>query len=158
MIKRISSSLNIFTRKNKRCYVCLPTPYNRSSLSRDHETVTIMNHCCYCFDGLGRMKTKYIVLCWNALAKQQNARGASATPALMINYPTFSFMPWHYQSINGLLSVRSRCCAGHEILWPQEVPVSWEESCHELYAAKRTQKYSKFDKENVYSYHVTYAF
>ena len=67
-------------------------------------------------------------------------------------------MPWHYQSINGLLSVRSRYCAGHEILWPREVPVSSEESCHEMYAAKRTQKYSKFDKENVHSYHVTYAF
>ena len=31
-------------------------------------------------------------------------------------------------------------------------------SWHEMYAAKRTQKYSKDDKETVYSYHVTYAF
>ena len=67
MIKRIPSSLHNFTRKNKRCYVYLPPPYNRPSLSRDHQTVTIMNHCCY-FDGLG-MKTKYVTFCLNALAK-----------------------------------------------------------------------------------------
>ena len=68
MIKIITSSLNNFTSKNKRCYVYLPTPYNRLSLSRDHQTVTIMNHCCYCFDGVG-METKYIALCLNTLAK-----------------------------------------------------------------------------------------
>ena len=72
-----------------------------------------MNHCSYCFDGLDHK-----VLCLNALAKQQNAKGALRHPTLMVNYSTFSFMPWPYQSINGLLSVRSRWCAGHEILWP----------------------------------------
>ena len=50
-IKRTPSSLNIFTRKNKRCYVYLLIPYNWPSLSRDHQTVTIMNHCCYSSDG-----------------------------------------------------------------------------------------------------------
>ena len=79
-----------------------------------------MNHCCYCFDGLQRMKTKYIVLCVNALAKYQNARGASHHLVFMVNYGTFSFMPWPYQFINRLLSVCSRSCAGHEILWPRE--------------------------------------
>ena len=74
-----------------------------------------MNHCSYCSDGLDHK-----VLCLNALAKQQNAKGALRHPALMVNYSTFSFMPWPYQSINGLLSVRSRWFAGHEILWPRE--------------------------------------
>ena len=40
----------------------------------------------------------------------------------------------------------------------RDVPLSWEESWHEMYAAKRTQKYSKDDKETVYSNNVTYAF
>ena len=35
--------------------------YNPPSLSRDHQTVTIMNHC-YCFDGLWKVKAKYIVV------------------------------------------------------------------------------------------------
>ena len=34
---------NIFTRKNKRCYVSLPVPYIAPSLSRVHQTVTTMN-------------------------------------------------------------------------------------------------------------------
>ena len=33
---------------------------------------------------------------------------------------------------------------------------SWEESLHEMYAGKRTQKYSKNDKETVCSYYVTH--
>ena len=28
-----------------------------------------MNHCCYCFDGVWKVKAKYIVLCLNALGK-----------------------------------------------------------------------------------------
>ena len=40
----------------------------------------------------------YIVLCWNALAKLQNARIASHHPALVGNCPTFSHVPWTYQS------------------------------------------------------------
>ena len=79
------------------CYVCLPIPYNRSSLSRDHQTVTIMNHCCYCFDGL--WKVKYIVLCLNALAKFQNVRETSRRPVFMGNCPTCSHMPCPYQSM-----------------------------------------------------------
>ena len=38
--------------KNRKCYVYLPMPYNRPSLSRDHQRVTIMNHWCYGFDGV----------------------------------------------------------------------------------------------------------
>ena len=98
MIKRISSNLNIFTRENKRCYVYLPTPNNRPSLSSDRRTVTILNHCCCCFNGLWKVKAKYIVLCLNALAKLQNARGACHHSVLMGNWPTCSHMSWHYQS------------------------------------------------------------
>ena len=36
--------LNIFTRKNKRCGVSLPVPCIRSSLSRGHQTIAIVNH------------------------------------------------------------------------------------------------------------------
>ena len=96
MIKRIPSKLNIFTRENKRCYVYLPTPNNRPSLSSDRRTVTILNRCC--FNGLWKVKDKYIVLCLNALAKLQNARGACHHSVLMGNWPTYSHMSWHYQS------------------------------------------------------------
>ena len=98
MIKRIPSSLNIFTRKNKRCYVYIPIPYNRYSISRDHHTATIMNHCCYCFDRLWKVKAKCTVLCLNALAKLQNARGASRYPAFMGDCLSFCDMLWPYQS------------------------------------------------------------
>ena len=40
----------------------------------------------------------------------------------------------------------------------REVPLSSEESWHEMYAAKHTKKYSKDDKETVCSHHLTYAF
>ena len=80
------------------CYVFIP--YNWPSLSRDHQTVTIMNHCCFWFDGLWNVGPKYIVLCLNALAKLQNLKGASRHPALMGNCSTCSHMPWHYQSTN----------------------------------------------------------
>ena len=43
MIKRIPSDFNIFTRKNKRGYVSLPTPCIWPSLSKSYQTVTIMN-------------------------------------------------------------------------------------------------------------------
>ena len=49
MLKRISRSYNIFTRKNKICYVSLPAPYVGPSLSRDHQTLTIMDLKIYCF-------------------------------------------------------------------------------------------------------------
>ena len=41
MIKRIPRDYNIFTKKNKRCYVSLHTPYIGSLLSRGHQTVTM---------------------------------------------------------------------------------------------------------------------
>ena len=92
-IKRIPRTVNIFTRKNKKCYVNRSLPYNRPSLSIGHKTVTITNHCYYCFDGLWKMKTKYLVF------ETQSTRGASRHPLLMDNCPTCSHMPWPYQSI-----------------------------------------------------------
>ena len=41
MVKGIPRGFNIFTRKNKRCYVSLDIPYIGPSFSRDHHTVTI---------------------------------------------------------------------------------------------------------------------
>ena len=119
MIKRIHSSLNIFTR-----------PYNRPSLSRDHQTVTIMNHCCYCFDVLGKMKTKHIGLFLNALVKLQNATGGPRHPTLMSNCPTY--MPWPYQPTKWFVI--------------SLLQIVWEESWYEMYAVKRTQKYSEDSK------------
>ena len=49
MIKRILGDFNIFTRSNTRCYASLSIPYIGSSLSRDHQTVAIMNLKIYCF-------------------------------------------------------------------------------------------------------------
>ena len=94
-IKRIPSRVNIFTRKNKRCYIYLPIRYNRPSLCRGHQTVTIMK---YFFNSPGKMKAKYIVLYLNAFAKLQNTRGAFRHPLLMGNRPTCNDMPWPYQS------------------------------------------------------------
>ena len=92
MIKRIPSSLNIFTRTNKSCYVYFLIQYNRSSLSRDHQTVAIMNHSV--------KKVQYVISRLNALAKLQNVKEASRHPALMGNCPTWSHMPCPYQSTN----------------------------------------------------------
>ena len=102
------------------CYVYLPIPYNQSSFSRDHQTVTIMNHCCYCFDDLWKVKAKYVALCSNDFAKLQNARGASHHPALMGNclLAVKCFDP--INPLNGLLSLRPRWGVEHEILWPRE--------------------------------------
>ena len=73
-------------KKNMLCLCYLPIPHNRHSLSGGHQTVTmIMNSCCYCFNGLWKVKVKYIVLCSNAFAKLQNARGTSRHPVLMDN-------------------------------------------------------------------------
>ena len=49
-------------------------------------------------------------------------------------------------------------CRTWDYVATREVPVSWEENWHEMYAAKGTQKYSKDDKETECFYHVTYAF
>ena len=61
----------------------------------------------------------HIVLCLNAFAKLQNLRGASCQPVLMGNCPICLYVllalsvHWMF-----LLSVRSKWCARHEILWP----------------------------------------
>ena len=92
MIKRIPGRLNIFTWKNKRCYVYL---------CRGYQTATMMNQCCCSFDGLWKVKkVKYVVMCLNVLAKLQNGMGASHHPVLMSNCPTCSHMPCSYQSTN----------------------------------------------------------
>ena len=74
--------------------LCLSSYTNRLSLFRGHQTVT-MNHCCYCFDGPWKVRTKYIVLHLNVFAKLENPRGKSHLPVLMGNCPTR--MPWPYQ-------------------------------------------------------------
>ena len=117
----IPSSWNIFTEKNKKYYVYLPIPYNLPSLSRDHQTVIIMNHCCDCFDGLWKVKkVKYIILYLNALTKLQNARGGSCHPPLMDNCPSCNHMPWPFQSTEWFVISPFQVMCGHDILWPQE--------------------------------------
>ena len=66
------------------------------------------------------MKSKYIVLCLEALGKSQNARKAFRHAALMGNYQLLVICLGPINPLNGLLSVRSRWCARHEILWPRE--------------------------------------
>ena len=141
MIKRIPSSLSIFTRKNKRYYVYLPIPYNRPSLSRDHQTVAIINYCCLLF-----WSSRHITDC----------DGRISTP----NFdPTFSYMLWPYQSTKWFVIISFQVvCGTRDFVATRQELVSWEDSWHEMYAGKRTQKYSKDDKETLCFYHVTYAF
>ena len=59
------------------------------SLSRGHQTVAIMKHSAtllILFDGLQKVKAKYIVLCLNCPAKFQNARESSCYPACSQSY------------------------------------------------------------------------
>ena len=94
MIKIIRSGLNNFTGKMLRL-----SCYNRPSLSRDHQTVTIMNHCCsLLFDGFWKVKAKHVLLCLNTLAKLHKTRGASRRLAMMGNWLTCSHKPWSYNS------------------------------------------------------------
>ena len=124
MKKRIPSSLNLSTAKNKRCYVYLPIPYNQPPLSRDHQTVKMMNHCCYCFDGLWKVeKVKYAILCLNALAKLHNAREASRHPALVDNCPNCNDMFWPYQSTKWfVISLFQMLCGAWYSVATREVP------------------------------------
>ena len=89
-------------------------------------------HCCH-------------ILCLNAFTKLQNVRWASCQPVLMGNCPTCLYVLalsvyWVvcYQSVPG--GVQGMRFRGHER------GASWEESWHEIYAGKCTQKYSKHDK------------
>ena len=88
----------------------------------------------------------HIILCLNTFAKLQNARGAPRQPVLMGKCPTCLYVLalsiyWmvYYQSFPGGVQGMGLC--GHER------GGSWEESWHEIYAGKCTQKYSKHDKE-----------
>ena len=103
-IKIISNSLNIFSRKHKRRHVYLHIPYDRSSYYRGYQTITTMNHCCCCFNGLWKVKTKYIVLCLNVFAKLQKAIEASCHPDLLSNCRNSSHMLWPYQSTKRFIS------------------------------------------------------
>ena len=91
------------------CYYFLPVPYNWFSLSKNHQRVTVMNHCFYCFDGFWKVKAKYIVLYLNALAKLKNVTGTSRHSVLMGNCPTFSHMPSLHQSAKWLKKVDMKC-------------------------------------------------
>ena len=119
-IKRIQSSWGIFTRKNKRRFVYFLIPYNRPPLSRGHLTATIMNHCCYCFDGLWKIKAKNLALCLNAFAKLQNPKGHLRTKFRRPTDRLIVTCLGPMNPLNSLLSVHSRWCAGHEILWPRQ--------------------------------------
>ena len=86
------------------------------------------------------------ILCLNAFAKLQNARGASRQPVLIGNFSTCWYVLalsvyWMvcYQSGQG--GVQGMRFRGHER------GTSWEESWHEIYEGKYTEKYSKYDKE-----------
>ena len=94
--QRKSRVFTIFTRKNKRCYVSLP------SLSRDHQTVTIMN--------------LNIILFLSAADENRNVKEKFCHPALMGNCLTYSHLSWPFNPVNGLLMVRSRSCVEHEML------------------------------------------
>ena len=48
--------------RNIKCYVCHPIPYKCPSLSIDHQTVTIMNHCCYYFDSPWKGKALFVII------------------------------------------------------------------------------------------------
>ena len=105
-----------------------------------------MNYFC-CFDGLGKMKNKFITSCLDALAELRNTRGASRYAALMGNYPTFSYMLGPTNRLNDLLSVRCRCCTGHEILWPRErslcLQKKVEMKCMQLNALKNIARMTR---------------
>ena len=88
----------------------------------------------------------HIVLCLNAFSKLQNARGVSRQPVLMGNSPTCLYVlallfywMFCYQLIPGVVQGMRFC--GHE------TGASWVESWQEIDAGKRTQKYSKHEKE-----------
>ena len=82
-----------------------------------------MHRCCYCFDGLWKVKkVKYVVLCLK-LWLNYTKWGEHLT--IQLWWATARLVVVCLGSINpltGLLSVRSRWCAEYEIL-------SWRERC-----------------------------
>ena len=69
-----------------------------------------MNHCCYCFDGLWKVKV--------------NARGGSCHLVLMDNCPTCSHMPWPYQATKWLaISSYQVVCGAWDSVALREVPL-----------------------------------
>ena len=156
MIKRIPSSLNIFIKENKGCYVYLPTPYNRPSFSRNHQTVTIMNQCCYCFDGSCKVKTKYIVLRLNTFGLITECK-RSISPALMDNCPTCSHMSWPCQSTKCFaIRLFQVGCRAWDSVATRKVPLEKKVDikCMQGNIFKNIAKMTR----RLCSYHVTHAF
>ena len=69
------------------------------------------------FDGLWKVKAKYIVLCLNASAKFRNVKGTSYDPALMGNTGLLVICISGINTVSELLLVSSRWYAGQETLW-----------------------------------------
>ena len=67
--------------RREKCGVSLPMPCTRPSLSRGHQTVTIMNH-----------EGQIYSTVFKCLPIVPNAKGASRYPPLMENFPTCSHM------------------------------------------------------------------
>ena len=61
-MKRIPSSFKHFYAKKQNVMFYHPTPYNCPSLFIGHQTVAIMNHCCYYFDGPWKVKALYVII------------------------------------------------------------------------------------------------
>ena len=83
------------------------------------------------------------ILCLNAFAKLQNARGASHQPVLMGNCPTCFYVLTLL--VYWMVSYQSQVvCKAWDSVATRDT--TWGESWHEIYAGKCTQKYSKHDK------------
>ena len=105
-----------------------------------------MNHCCYRFGGLWKVKVKYKVLCLNASLNYRR-RGEHISTQFWITTIQLVFIcsgvisPWMVCYQSNLGSVQGMRFCG------LERGSSWEEIWHEIYAGKPNQKYSKDDKE-----------
>ena len=105
----------------KKCDVMFIFLYhNWPSLSRDRQKLTIMNHCCYYFDGLCKVKTKYIILCLNALLNYRTWGEHLAPQLWWTTGELVVICLGPISPVNGFLSVRFMWCEGHEILWHWE--------------------------------------
>ena len=85
--------------------------FQKLSNSNNNESFLLL------FDGLWKVKAKYIVLCLNALAKLRNAKGASYHPVLMGNTLLLVICISRINPVNELVLLSSRWYAGQETLW-----------------------------------------
>ena len=119
-IKRIPSSLKLFTQKSKRCCNDLSIPYNWPSLSRGYQTVTMMNHWCH----LESEGQTYSIVLLNVFVKLQNAGVAYHHSVLMGNCPTCSHMAWPYQSTEwSVISPFQVMCRARDSVTTRDVPL-----------------------------------